>query len=279
MAETKQGLNDKLEEWRATLEGSGLRISLSKTEYLYCEFSEVNDDDDTHVSVDGHKVPQTTKSKYLGSFVQMDGEIDSDVVHCIQARWCRWRATTRLLDHQYDIGTQDGGSKDEDVKMDVWAYKREKWDLHMVFIDLEKAYDIVPRRVIWDSLECRGVPKKYIDIIKDIYVRTETSVRALVGDTDFFPVEVGLHQGSALSPFLFAVVLDELSKPSIQEPVPRCLLFADDIVLVGDSKQSLNERLEEWRATLEGKGLRICRSKIEYLYCNCNASHICTFPI
>lgn len=97
----------------------------------------------------------------------------------------------------------------------------------------------MPRRLIWNSLEGRGVPGKYIDIIKDMYDRTEASVCAPIGDTDFFPVEVGLHQGSALSPFLFTVVLDELSR-SIQEPVPWCMLFADDIVLVAKS-QRLNK--------------------------------------
>ncbi|XP_022024225.1 uncharacterized protein LOC110924532 [Helianthus annuus] len=105
-----------------------------------------------------------------------------------------------------------------------------------------------------DRLECRGVPRKYIDIIRDMYVRSETSIRAPIGDTNFFSVEVGLHQGSALSPFLFAVVLDELSK-LIQETVLWCLLFADDIVLVADSKKSLNARLEERCSALEGKGL------------------------
>ncbi|KAJ0495634.1 putative reverse transcriptase domain, DNA/RNA polymerase superfamily [Helianthus annuus] len=100
-----------------------------------------------------------------------------------------------------------------------------------------------------------------------MYARSVTSVRAPVGDTDFFRVEVGLHQGSALSPFLFAVVLDELSK-SIQERVPWCLLFADDIVLVVENKQSRNARLEDWRVALEGKGLRISRSKTGYLHCD-----------
>ncbi|KAM0057343.1 putative RNA-directed DNA polymerase [Helianthus debilis subsp. tardiflorus] len=128
-------------------------------------------------------------------------------------------------------------------------YRAKKQDLHMVFIDLEKAYDTVPRQLIWDSLEGRGLPGKYIDIIKDTYDRTETSVRAPVGDTNFFPVEVGLHQGSALSPFLFAVVLDELSK-LIQVTVPWCMLFADDIVLIAETKQCLNARVEEWRVAL-----------------------------
>ena len=146
-------------------------------------------------------------------------------------------------------------------------YREKKRDLHMVFIDLEKAYDSVTRSLIWDSLERIGVPGKYVDLVKDIYVRIETSFRTPVGETTSFYVEVGLHQGSALSPFLFAVVLDELSK-SIQETVPWCMLFADDIVLVAESKQSLNARLEEWRVALEDKGLRISRSKTEYLYCD-----------
>ncbi|XP_076883440.1 uncharacterized protein LOC143532207 [Bidens hawaiensis] len=98
-----------------------------------------------------------------------------------------------------------------------------------------------------------------------MYSNSEASVCTPVGDTDFFPVEVGLHQGSTLSPFLFAVVLEELSK-SIQEPVPWCMLFADDIVLIPVSKQDLNMRLEEWRAALESKSLKISRSKTEYLY-------------
>src|ERR1044071_7349267 len=146
-------------------------------------------------------------------------------------------------------------------------YREKKRDLHMAFIDLAKAYDSVPRTLIWGSLESRGVSGKYIDLIRDMYVRTETSVRSPVGDTESFPVEVGLHQGSALSPFLFAVVLDELSK-SIQETVSWFLLFADDIVLVSESKQGLNARLEEWRVALESKGFRISRSKTEYLYCD-----------
>ncbi|KAK9073793.1 hypothetical protein SSX86_006387 [Deinandra increscens subsp. villosa] len=46
-----------------------------------------------------------------------------------------------------------------------------------------------------------------------MYGGAKTSVRAPVGDSDFFSVDIGLHQGSALSPFLFTIVLDELSKP------------------------------------------------------------------
>ncbi|XP_071686936.1 uncharacterized protein [Rutidosis leptorrhynchoides] len=71
-----------------------------------------------------------------------------------------------------------------------------------------------------------------------------------VGNTEVFPIEVGLHQGSALNPFLFSLILDELSR-GIQECIPWCLIFADDIVLVSESKEELNRRLEQWRVALE----------------------------
>ncbi|XP_021974767.1 uncharacterized protein LOC110869870 [Helianthus annuus] len=123
-----------------------------------------------------------------------------------------------------------------------------------VALELESL--IVERRsIVFWSLEGRSIPTTYIDIVKDTYVGTETSVRAQVGDTDFFPVEVGLHQGSALSPFLFAVVLDGRAVK----------INSEDCSMI---KQSLNVKLEEWRAALVGKGLKISRSKTEYLYFN-----------
>ncbi|XP_015158730.1 uncharacterized protein [Solanum tuberosum] len=77
---------------------------------------------------------------------------------------------------------------------------------------------------------------------------------------------MGLHQGSVLSPFLFALVMDELTR-SIQENVPWCMLFADDIVLIDETRDRVNARLEVWRQTLESKGFRLSRTKTEYLGC------------
>ena len=57
-------------------------------------------------------------------------------------------------------------------------------------------------------------------------------------------MEVGLHQGSAISPYLFALILDELSR-GVQEGIPWCKIFADDIVLVAELAEGLNNRLEQ----------------------------------
>lgn len=86
-------------------------------------------------------------------------------------------------------------------------YKNRKRDIYMAFSDLEKAYDSVLRRLIWDSLDVRGAYIIYIDVIKDIYARTRTTVCIPMRNTNFFPLEVGLHYG-----FFFVIVLNELSK-------------------------------------------------------------------
>ena len=75
-----------------------------------------------------------------------------------------------------------------------------------------------------ETLEC------YIRIIKDMYDGATTTVRSAAGLTEEFMVGVGLHQGSALSPFLFAIIIDKLTE-NIRKDAPWDMLLADDIVL------------------------------------------------
>lgn len=58
-----------------------------------------------------------------------------------------------------------------------------------------------------------------------------TSVRIIRGETNIFSIIVGLHQEVALNPYLFALVINDITR-HIQDEVPRSLLFADDIVSI-----------------------------------------------
>ncbi|KAK3516913.1 hypothetical protein QTP70_028204 [Hemibagrus guttatus] len=97
--------------------------------------------------------------------------------------------------------------------------------------------------------------------------RSRTVVRCAVGQTEEFNVEVGLHQGSALSPFLFAIVMDQLSEEVRQES-PWTMMFADDIVICSESRAQVEENLERWRFALERRGMKVSRSKTEYMCVN-----------
>lgn len=81
----------------------------------------------------------------------------------------------------------------------------------MVFMDLERAYERVPREILRRCLEKNEVTMAYIRVIRNMYDGVRTSVKTVEGDTEHFSVDVVLHQGLVLSPFLFAIVMDELT--------------------------------------------------------------------
>ncbi|KAK3506607.1 hypothetical protein QTP70_011017 [Hemibagrus guttatus] len=146
-------------------------------------------------------------------------------------------------------------------------YRDGQRELHCVFVDLEKVYDRVPREELWYCMRKSGVAEKYVRVVQDMYERSRTVVRCAVGQTEEFNVEVGLHQGSALSPFLFAIVMDQLSEEVRQES-PWTMMFADDIVICSESREQVEENLERWRFALERRGMKVSRSKTEYMCVN-----------
>jgi hypothetical protein len=82
----------------------------------------------------------------------------------------------------------------------------------MIFIDLKKAYDKVTRNILWWTLQKHKVSIKYITLIKDMYNNVVTSVRTSDRDINNLSINIGLQQGSALSPYLIALVMDEVTR-------------------------------------------------------------------
>jgi len=83
----------------------------------------------------------------------------------------------------------------------------------------------------------------YIRVIKGMYEGGRTSVTTLGGVTNYFFIGMGLHQGSTFSYYLFTVVMDELIK-GIQDELPWCILFTDDIALIDKTREGVNGKLE-----------------------------------
>ncbi|KAK3528289.1 hypothetical protein QTP86_030040 [Hemibagrus guttatus] len=161
----------------------------------------------------------------------------------------------------------------DDIPVEVWKCLGEAAVeflanlFNRVLENLEKAYDRVPREELWYCMRKSGVAEKYVRVVQDMYERSRTVVRCAVGQTEEFNVEVGLHQGSALSPFLFAIVMDQLSEEVRQES-PWTMMFADDIVICSESREQVEENLERWRFALERRGMKVSGSKTEYMCVN-----------
>ncbi|KAK3534987.1 hypothetical protein QTP70_001939 [Hemibagrus guttatus] len=125
--------------------------------------------------------------------------------------------------------------------VNTYFEKREEHRLTYKRGDLEKVYDRVPREELWYCMRKSGIAEKYVRVVQDMYERSRTVVRCAVGQTEEFKVKVGLNQGSALSPFLFAMVMDQLSE-EVRQEYPWTMMFADDIVICSESREQCFER-------------------------------------
>ena len=114
-------------------------------------------------------------------------------------------------------------------------------NLYTVFVDLEKAFDRVPKEVIWWSLRRKRVLERKIKAMMEMYTNIQTSVKVEYTSSEPFNVKVAVHQGSILSSFVFVLVMDEVTK-DIREGVVQEMLHADDVVLVGDNWKEVESR-------------------------------------
>ena len=78
-------------------------------------------------------------------------------------------------------------------------------------------------------------------------------------------MRVGIYQGSVLSPFIFAVVMDVVTEEVAKEG--RALMYADDLVLNCETKEEARQRFVAWINALESKGLKVNISKMKVMRC------------
>ena len=126
----------------------------------------------------------------------------------------------------------------------------------MCFVDLEKTFDRVPRKVMEWALRKKGLAEVLVQAVMSLYEGSRTKVRVGSGTSDEFGVRVGVHQGSVLSPLIFAIVVDLVTEHA-REGLLNEILYVDDLVLMSESLEDLRERFQRWSTALEGKGLKV----------------------
>ena len=98
-------------------------------------------------------------------------------------------------------------------------YLAKQKKLHIYFVDQENAFDRVPRKVVEWAMRNEGIPEALDRAVMSLYKGAKTKVGTHISEEP--EVDVGVHQGSDLSPMLFAIVIDvatnEIKESTLQE--------------------------------------------------------------
>ena len=138
--------------------------------------------------------------------------------------------------------------------------------LYCAFVDLKKAFDSVYRKALWLKLYKLGLNGKLLRIIRAMYDKVKCCVRHCNSYSDFFDISVGLKQGETLSPILFSLFLEDLelylqSRPDsglcLNDINIMLLLFADDMVLLGDTPEDLQNSWDKLQEYCQKWGLEV----------------------
>ena len=127
-----------------------------------------------------------------------------------------------------------------------------KKKLYTCFVDFKKAYDTVWRNGLFFKLLKLGISTGFVQLIRDMYSKLQSCVHLQGGVSTTFDSLVGLKQGCNLSPLLFNLFVNDIISdvnrlnkgvPHLENLQVSCLLYADDLVLLSETKEGLQESL------------------------------------
>jgi len=96
-----------------------------------------------------------------------------------------------------------------------------------------------------------------VGIGSHVYVyKCKKVVRTVYGNSSGFEVKAGMHQGSTLSPLLFVIVMEAISR-EFRVALPWELLHADDLVVIAETEEDLIKILNEWKNNVQNRGVTL----------------------
>ncbi|UYV76240.1 F13A1 [Cordylochernes scorpioides] len=157
------------------------------------------------------------------------------------------------------------------VSLIQMTLSRRRGKLYAFFIDLRKAFDTVPHHLLWKKLALNGLSCRFIKLIKNYYTQMTATVRWRGSFTEAIKIQAGVLQGEPLSPYLFILFLNDLVPLFDESELPginlenygtiHLLLYADDIVILGESKINLQLKINLLKKYLEENCLTLNQNK------------------
>lgn len=151
-------------------------------------------------------------------------------------------------------------------------------NMYLCFIDLEKAFDKVPRNLIWKALRNLTVSSNLIEAVKALYRGSTSKIRTHNQETEKFKTTQGVIQGGVLSPLLFIIFMNEIITKATKQSkkidvgynrlqnitMSECI-FADDMVLIANNQENLQYNIDIWSKLLLENGMRINADKTKVM--------------
>jgi len=109
-----------------------------------------------------------------------------------------------------------------------------------------------------------GVEEWLASAVMSMYTGAKTVCRTVYGNCKGFEVKVGMHQGSRLSPLLFVIVMEAISR-EFRVALPWELLYADDLAVIAETEEELIKKLNEWKDNVESKGMIVIMNKTKVM--------------
>jgi hypothetical protein len=188
----------------------------------------------------------------------------------LQSRLMKWSEANNIIEPEQG-GFRPGRGCPEQLftLTELIKLKRlRKQHTFACFIDIRKAYDTVWHAGMQRKLREYGISGPMYRALCSLYSGCESTVRlgGQLGYTDFFPIETGVRQGCILSPWLYSLFINDLTRllkkqtgfgasiDAFGEHRLCVLLYADDIVLLSDDENGLEHLMDtvhayadEWR--------------------------------
>ena len=120
----------------------------------------------------------------------------------------------RLRDDEQTVFRKERSCCDQIATLRIIVEQTLEWNtgLYMVFVDLEKAFDSIDRKVLWKILRHYRGPQKIVRMIRVLYDGFQASVLHEGEATGSFSMNTGARHGCLLSPLLFLIALDWVSR-------------------------------------------------------------------